>query len=98
MTSRRLPDETSRNRFDGSVEFLMPDGEPFRAECQARFARERWQGVLNIPGFTRGLEQGDVCRIFSRQLGELRIVIVEQVGTHRYQFIALVKPDPLETL
>jgi hypothetical protein len=76
----------------------MPDGEHFRAQCDARYTRERWQGVLNLAGLDRRLEQGDVCRLSAEPLGELRVIILDQVGSHRYEFIALVKPDPFESL
>jgi hypothetical protein len=34
----------------------------------------------------------------AERLGDLRIIILDKVGTHRYEFIALVKPDPYEAL
>lgn len=99
MIGRRLDEGgQSRTRFNGTVDFLMPDGAHFAAHCEARFTRERWQGVLSIPNFSRGLEQGDVCRVGSERLGELRVVILERIGSQRYEFVALVKPDPKEML
>lgn len=100
MTVRRFSEEPpNRQQFRGQVDFLMPDGEHFKAACEAHFTRERWRGVLNLKGLERSLEQGDVCRIASRQLGgELRIIILDKVATARYEFIALVKPDPFEAL
>jgi hypothetical protein len=96
---RRLGDEgPARSRFAGPVDFLMPDGEHFKARCEARYSRERWQGVLNLSGFNRGLEQGDVCRLTADQFGELRVVITEKVGSFRYEFVGLVPPDPMETI
>ncbi len=76
----------------------MPDGEHFVARCEARFTRERWQGVVNLQGLDRRLEQGDVCKMTAAPLGELRIIILEKVSSYRYEFIALVKPDPFESL
>jgi len=99
MTTRRLGEDGSRaNRFKGRVNFLMPDGAPFEARCDAHFTRERWRGVLTISVFDRALEQGDVCRMSCDRLGEMRIIILDKVGTSRYDFIALVQPDPLEIL
>jgi hypothetical protein len=99
MTGRRLGEEGSpRTRYHGPADFLMPDGEHFVAQCEARYARERWQGVVNLQGFDRGLERGDVCRLSADQLGELRIIILDKTGSFRYEFIALVKPDPFESL
>jgi hypothetical protein len=99
MANRRLGDESrGRTNYHGFVHFLMPDGEHLRVQCDARYARERWQGSVNLAGLERRLEQGDVCRIAAEPLGELRVIIVEEVGTRRYEFIALVKPDPFEAL
>ena len=99
MTSRRLDDEyRGRSQYHGFVHFLTPDGEHFRAQCDARYSRERWQGVLNLNGLARRVEQGDVCRISAEPLGELRVIIMEETGTRRWEFIALVKPDPYESL
>src|SRR5690242_16412148 len=99
MTNRRLTDEGyGRAQFRGSASFLMPDGEHFRAQCEAHFTRERWRGVLNLRGLDRSLEQGDVCRLSAEPLGDLRIIILDKVGTARYEFIALVQPDPFESL
>ncbi len=99
MTGRRLEDEgRSRTNYHGFVNFLMPDGEHLRAHCDARYSHERWQGVVNLTGLDRRLEQGDVCRLSAEPLGELRVIILEETGTRRYEFIALVKPDPFESL
>lgn len=99
MTSRRLDQGgEQRTRYRGTVDFLVPDGGHFLAQCDARLTRERWQGTLTIPDFTRRLERGDVCRVSCERLGELRVIILDHVGTNRYDFIALVKPDPLEIL
>jgi hypothetical protein len=96
---RRLSDDgPARIRFSGPVDFLMPDGAHFIARCEARYTRERWQGVLNLSGFARGLEQGDVCRLTADRLGELRVVITEKIGSYRYEFVGLVAPDPMETI
>ena len=84
--------------FAGPVDFLTPDGTHLSVHCEARFARERWQGVVHLRDFERRLEQGDVCRLGHEQLGSLRVVIVDTVGTQRYEFVALVKPDPFESL
>jgi hypothetical protein len=88
----------SRTHYNGMVDFLMPDGTHFVARCEAYFRRERWQGVINLQGVERGLEQGDVCKVSADALGELRVIIIEQVGSFRYEFIALVTPDPFESL
>lgn len=87
-----------RTHFHGPVNFLMPDGGHFMAQCEAHYTRERWQGVLSLARFERGLEQGDVCRVSAEPLGELRVIILDRVGTARYEFIALVRPDPFESL
>ncbi len=99
MTGRTLGDESwGRTSYRGFVHFLMPDGEHVRAQCDARYTHERWQGVVSLAGLDRRLEQGDVCRLSAEPLGELRVIILEQVSTHRYGFIGLVKPDPFESL
>ncbi len=99
MTERTLADEGyGRAQFRGAVDFLLPDGEHLVAQCQARFTGERWQGVLDLRGLERPPEQGDVCRLSAQPLGELRIIILDKVGSFRYEFIALVKPDPFESL
>jgi len=99
MTQRRLADEGyGRAQFRGKADFLMPDGDHFIAPCVARFTRERWQGVIDLRGLDRSLEQGDVCKLSAEPLGDLRIIILERVATSRYEFIALVKPDPFESL
>ena len=99
MTMRRLSEYGPQaNRYNGAVSFLMPDGAHFAARCDAHFARERWRGVLTVPLEKRALEQGDVCKMSCERLGELRIIILDKVGTNRYDFIALVQPDPMEVL
>jgi hypothetical protein len=76
----------------------MPDGAHYLARCEAHFTRERWRGSLTVALADRKLEQGDVCRMSCERLGEMRIIILDKVGTNRYDFIALVQPDPMEVL
>lgn len=91
-------DAPSRSRYAGAVNFLMPDGAHLVARCEARYTRERWQGMIDLGDFPRPLERGDVCHLSAVPLGELRIVIIDQLGSRRYQFVALITPDPLESL
>jgi hypothetical protein len=85
------------NYYSGAVDFLIPDGTPVEATADAGFRQGRWTGVVTLRNTERRIEQGDVCHI---SLGEenLRIIITDQVGTRRYSFIALIKPDPFESL
>jgi hypothetical protein len=76
----------------------MPDGDHFLATCDAHFTHERWRGVIDLKGLDRTLEQGDVCRVAAEPFGDLRIIILDKVGSTRYDFIGLVKPDPFEAL
>lgn len=87
-----------RTHYDGPVDFLTPDGTHMIGRCNASFRRERWQGTVHLPDFDRQVERGDVCRVTARDLGELRVVILDRVGTQRYEFVALVTPDPFESL
>jgi len=88
---------TGRNYFSGTVDFMIPDGTPVPASCEAGFRQGRWTGVVSLGDTQRRVERGDVCQLALH--GEnLRIVITDQVGSKRYAFIALVKPDPFETL
>jgi len=84
-----------RNYYSGSVEFLIPDGTPVPAKCEASFRNGRWTGVVSLADTLRRIEQGDVCQL---TLGDenLRIIVTDQVGSRRYSFIALIKPDPFE--
>ena len=85
--------------FDGPADFLYPDGMHTTATVNAGHRSGRWTGHLRLPEEDRRLERGDICRIsHDRFDGEMRIVITDQTGTRRYAFIALVKPDPWETL
>ena len=85
------------NYYNGAVAFLIPDGTPVRAACDASFRQGRWTGVVTLQETERRVEQGDVCQL--TLAGEnLRIIITDQVGTRRYTFIALIKPDPFESL
>lgn len=86
-----------RNIFNGSVEFLIPDGTPMSANCDAGFRQGRWTGTISLPDTERRVERGDVCHL---RLGDedLRVIITDQVGSKRYSFIALIKPDPYESL
>lgn len=104
-----LPDENVRimggsverapMQFDGTAAFLFPDGAHETASVNASERGGRWSGSLRLPESERKLERGDVCRLtHARFDGELRIVITEQIGTRRYAFIGLIKPDPWETL
>jgi hypothetical protein len=85
--------------FDGSVDFLYPDGTHTVAGVNAGQRGGRWTGSLRLPENGRRLERGDVCRLSHHQFdGELRVVITDQTGRDRYTFIGLIKPDPWETL
>ena len=96
MSSRNYS-YSSRNNFSGAVEFLIPDGTPLSASCDAGFRQGRWTGTVSLKDTERRVERGDVCQL--RLAGEdLRVVVTEQVGSKRYSFIALIKPDPFETL
>lgn len=86
-----------RNYFNGPVPFLIPDGTPIPASCDAGFRQGRWTGTVNLQDTERRLEQGDVCQM-SLDGENLRVIITEQVGSRRYSFIALIKPDPFESL
>jgi hypothetical protein len=87
-----------RSQYDGPADFLTPDGTHLIAQCHASYRRERWQGTVQLAEFERSLERGDVCRLTCDALGELRVVILDRAGTRRYEFVALVTPDPLERL
>lgn len=96
MSSRGYS-HAGRNTFSGPAEFLIPDGTPVSATCDADFRHGRWSGTVSLKDTERRVERGDVCQL--RLASEdLRIVITEQVGSKRYSFIALIKPDPFETL
>jgi hypothetical protein len=85
--------------FDGSADFLYPDGTYAVVTVNAGQRGGRWTGNLRLPNGDRRLEKGDVCRLtHDRFDGELRVVITEQTGSARYSFIGLIKPDPWETL
>src|SRR6266536_4263248 len=84
VTVKRLSDEGyGRAQYRGKANFLMPDGDHFMAPCVARFTRERWQGIIDLRGLDRSLEQGDVCRLSTEAMGDLRIIILDRVGTSR---------------
>jgi hypothetical protein len=90
---------TMTMHFDGSADFLYPDGTHTLVNVHAGQRGGRWAGTIRLPAHDRRLEQGDVCRLtHDRFEGELRIVITEQTGTARYAFIGLIKPDPWESL
>ena len=85
--------------FDGAADFLYPDGMHATATVNAGTRGGRWAGQVSIPNDGRRLEKGDVCRLTHERFdGEMWIVITDQTGTRRYAFIALIKPDPWETL
>lgn len=85
--------------FDGPANFLYPDGTHLVATVSAGQRGGRWTGQVRLPEDGRRLEKGDICRLtHDRFEGEMRIVITDQTGSKRYAFIALVKPDPWETL
>jgi hypothetical protein len=85
------------NHYNGPVPFLIPDGTPVDATCEAGFRQGRWTGVVTLRNTERRVEQGDVCQMTLAD-ENLRVIITEQVATRRYSFIALIKPDPFETL
>ncbi|MGI8549762.1 MAG: hypothetical protein ACR2PL_03035, partial [Dehalococcoidia bacterium] len=71
MMGYRPGDERqTRRRYSGPADFLTPDGTHFIANCDARFSRERWQGIVTLQGFDRSLGRGDVCRITAEPFGE----------------------------
>jgi hypothetical protein len=85
--------------YDGSADFLYPDGTYAVVTVHAGQRGGRWTGNLRLPNGDRRLEKGDVCRLtHGRFDGELRVVITEQTGSARYSFIGLIKPDPWESL
>jgi len=83
--------------FNGAADFLIPDGTNVPARCDAGFRQGRWTGTISLIDSERRLERGDVCQLRLHD-EDLRVVITEQVASKRYSFIALVKPDPFETL
>ena len=85
------------NRYSGPIDFLIPDGTPVEASCDAGFRQGRWTGIVTLRNTERRIERGDVCQM---TLGEenLRVIITDAEGTRRYSFIALIKPDPFESL
>lgn len=86
-------------QFDGTADFLYPDGTHVQAAVHAGQRGGRWSGTVRVPQNERRLEQGDICRLtHARFDGELRIVITDQTGTARYAFIGLIHPDPWERL
>lgn len=86
-------------QFDGEAHFLFPDGEHLMVSVHAGQRGGRWAGTVRLGDTVRRLEQGDICRLtHARFDGEMRIVITEQVGSTRYAFISLVKPEPWERL
>lgn len=85
--------------YDGTADFLFPDGTHVLVTVNAGQRGGRWAGTVRLPDSDRRLEQGDICRLtHDRFDGEMRIVITERTGSARYAFIGLVKPDPFETL
>ena len=88
---------TYRGHYNGSVEFLIPDGTPVPATCDASFRQGRWNGVVSLQDTVRRIERGDVCQLTLHD-ENLRVVITDQVGSKRWAFIALIKPDPFESL
>lgn len=86
-----------RGYYNGPVEFLIPDGTPVEASCDASFRQGRWTGWITLRNTERRVEQGDVCQM-TLDAENLRIIITDTAGTRRYSFIALIKPDPFESL
>ena len=85
--------------FDGTADFLYPDGTYALATVNAGQRGGRWTGTVRLPASERRLEQGDICRLTHQRFdGEMRIVITDQTGTARCSFLGLIKPDPWETL
>lgn len=85
------------NYFNGPVEVLIPDGTPVSAACDASFRQGRWTGVVTLRESERSIERGDVCHV-ALDGENMRVIITDQVGSRRYSFIALIKPDPNEML
>jgi len=84
---------------DGPVDFLYPDGAHELVTVSASQRGGRWTGTLRLAATDRRLEKGDVCRLTDDRFdGEMRVVITDQVGTARFAFIGLIKPDPWESL
>ena len=87
----------ARGYYNGQIDLLIPDGTPVPAGCDAGYRHGRWEGTVSLGDTERRVEQGDVCHV--RLNGEdLRIIITGQVGSKRFSFIALIKPDPYESL
>ena len=85
--------------FDGTADFLYPDGAHVLATVNAGERGGRWSGSVRLPPSERRLEQGDICRLTHERFdGEMRIVITGQTGSNRWSFVGLIKPEPWETM
>lgn len=80
--------------YDGSADFLTPDGSLLEVSIHAGLRGDQWSGSLSLPDEERRLERGDVCRLTAEPLGELRVIITDQRGSRRYTFVSLIRPDP----
>ena len=84
--------------YDGPADFLTPDGQHIVVRVHAGQRGEQWSGSLSLSDAERRLEQGDVCQLSAKPMGELRVIITEQRGSRRYAFVGMIKPDPWERL
>ena len=86
------------NSYDGVALLLLPDGTPVEISVHAGLRGRQWRGTVSLDGSSRRLELGDVCRLSATPLGEHRVIITDPRGRGRYDFVALVQPDPWERL
>lgn len=80
--------------YHGPADFLTPDGDHLVVNVHAGQRGDQWTGSIALTDTERRLEQGDVCQLTTERMGELRVIITEQRGSKRYQFVSLVRPDP----
>ncbi len=84
--------------YDGQADFLTPDGDHLVVSVQAGQRGGRWSGSIALRDSERRLERGDVCQLSADQIGEMRVIITDLRGAKRYDFVAMIDPDPHERL
>lgn len=84
--------------YDGQADFLTPDGDHLVVNVHAGLRGGRWAGSIALQDSERRLERGDVCQLSSERLGEMRVIITDPRGTRRYDFVAMIEPDPHDRL
>lgn len=84
--------------YDGQADFLTPDGDHLVVTVHAGQRGGRWSGSIALRETERRLERGDVCQLSAEPLGDMRVIITDPRGTRRYDFVALIDPDPFERL